>query len=121
MDSQSLERDSNVDAMDILNEESPEILGLNPPPTDNKQTPPGIYVADDLSRDPMRFNDTDDEVLLTQGKDFFEHSQQAILTRVDAKQIATSAKNEDSAFPKLWHVHQGHARDHHGSENTSKQ
>ena len=53
-----------------------------------------MYIADDLSRDPMKFNETeDDEVLLTQKKDL--EDTHAIYTLIEPKQIVAQSKNEE--------------------------
>ena len=75
--------------MDILNEPSPEIINMNRHyPTENKLNPPSMYIADDMSRDPMKFNEIDDEVLLTQKKDL-EDSQAIYTPLIEPKLIVT--------------------------------
>ena len=88
-DSRSLERDTDANAMDILNEPSPEIINMNRHyPTENKLNPQSMYIADDMSRDPMKFNEIDDEVLLTQKKDL-EDSQAIYTPLIEPKLIVT--------------------------------
>ena len=88
-DSRSLERDTDANAMDILNEPSPEIINMNRHyPTENKLNPQSMYITDDMSRDPMKFNEIDDEVLLTQKKDL-EDSQAIYTPLIEPKLVVT--------------------------------